>query len=118
MDELPLVGVLDGQADCPHQFEDLTLAQVGVLDMLAEIHKTLGFRLSLNHLSEVNLGEGKSGDGEQSLRWWKEGRMDLIEQYCRKDVEMTRRLYELGQSRGYLVYHDHSDRVVRVPVRW
>ena len=69
-------------------------------------------------LGQQALGEGKAGDGVQSLRWWKEGRIDLIEQYCRKDVEMTRRRYELGRSRGYLLYRDHSDRTVRVPVHW
>ena len=51
--------------------------------------RILGFRVSLGHLCEANLGEGKSGDGLQSLRWWKDGRIDLIEQYCRKDVELT-----------------------------
>ena len=99
-------------------YTDQDLGKIRTLDMLAEIHKTLGFRLSLNHLSEVNLGEGKSGDGEQSLRWWKEGRLDLIEQYCRKDVEITRRIYEVGKEQGYLLYRDHSERRVRVPVRW
>jgi DEAD/DEAH box helicase domain-containing protein len=99
-------------------YSDRDLGRIRTLDLLGEIHRQLGFRLSLNHLSEVNLGEGKAGDGLQSLRWWKEGRIDLIEQYCRKDVDMTRRLYELGQSRGYLLYRDHSDREVRVPVRW
>jgi DEAD/DEAH box helicase domain-containing protein len=99
-------------------YSDWDLGRIRTLDLLGEIHRQLGFRLSLNHLAEVNLGEGKSGDGLQSLRWWKEGRIDLIEQYCRKDVEVTRRLYDLGRSRGYLLYHDHSDRAVRVPVRW
>ena len=78
----------------------------------------LGFRLSLAHLSEVNLGEGKSGDGLQSLAWWKEGRLDLIEHYCRKDVDLTRRLFDLGRDRGYLLYRDHAGRKVRVPVDW
>jgi DEAD/DEAH box helicase domain-containing protein len=54
----------------------------------------------------------------QSLVWWKEGRIDLIEQYCRKDVDLTLRLYQLGRSQGYLLYRDHSDRTVRVPVDW
>jgi len=99
-------------------YTDQDLGKIRTLDMLGEIHKTLGFRLSLNHLSEANLGEGKSGDGEQSLRWWKEGRLDLIEQYCRKDVEITRRIYEVGKEQGYLLYRDHSERRVRVPVHW
>jgi DEAD/DEAH box helicase domain-containing protein len=99
-------------------YTEWNLSRIRTLDMLAEIHRRLGFRLSLAHLSEVNLGESKGGDGLQSLAWWKEGRIDLIEQYCKKDVDLTRRIYELGRERGYLLYRDHSDRTVRVPVEW
>jgi DEAD/DEAH box helicase domain-containing protein len=99
-------------------YSDWDLGRIRTLDLLGEIRRQLGFRVSLNHLSEMNLGEAKAGDGLQSLRWWKEGRIDLIEQYCRKDVDMTRRLYELGRSRGYLLYRDHAKRSVRVPVHW
>ena len=99
-------------------YTDQDLKKIRTFDMLARIHEHLGFRISLNHLTEANLGEGKGGDGLQSLRWWKEGRLDLIEQYCRKDVDLTRRLYELGRGRGYLLYRDHQERMVRVPVRW
>jgi DEAD/DEAH box helicase domain-containing protein len=94
------------------------LGRIRTLDLLARIHAKLGFRLSLGHLCEVNLGEAKAGDGLQSLQWWKDGRIDLIEQYCRKDVELTHRIYELGRRQGYLLYRDHSDRKVRVPVDW
>jgi DEAD/DEAH box helicase domain-containing protein len=74
--------------------------------------------VSLNHLSEINLGESKAGDGLQSLKWWKEGRIDLIEQYCRKDVEVTRRLWELGRSQGFLLHRDKSGRALRIPAVW
>lgn len=103
--------VLSGYSDCD-------LGRIRTLDLLGELRRQLGFRISLQHLSESNLGEGKSADGLQSLIWWKEGRLDLIEQYCRKDVDVTRRIYELGRARGYLLYRDHSDRAVRVPVGW
>jgi DEAD/DEAH box helicase domain-containing protein len=99
-------------------YSEWDLSRIRTLDMLSVIHKQLGFRLSLGHLSEVNMGESKGGDGLQSLAWWKEGRIDLIEQYCRKDVEVTRKLFELGHRQGYLLYRDHSERKVRVPVEW
>jgi DEAD/DEAH box helicase domain-containing protein len=99
-------------------YTEWDLGRIRTLDMLARIHRQLGFRLSLAHLAEVNFGEAKAGDGLQSLAWWKEGRIDLIEQYCKKDVELTRRLYDLGRERGHLLYRDHSERVVRVPVDW
>ncbi len=99
-------------------YSEWDLNRIRTLDLLGVIRKQLGFRVSLNHLAELNLGEAKAGDGLQSLQWWKEGRIDLIEQYCRKDVEMTGRLYELGRQQGFLLYRDHSERTVRVPVCW
>jgi len=94
------------------------LARIRTVDLLWEIHRRLGFRLSLGHLAEVNLGEAKSASGLASLAWWREGRVDLVEEYCRKDVELTRRLWELGRRQGFLLYRDHAERTVRVPVAW
>lgn len=99
-------------------YTDRDLRAIRTLDLLEEIHKSLGFRVSLAHLAEANLGESKGGDGLQSLAWWKEGRIDLIEQYCRKDVEVTRRLWELGAERGYLVVRDKRGNAMRVKVAW
>ena len=99
-------------------YTDRDLGRIRTLDLLAEIHRNVGFRVSLNHLSEVNLGESKAGDGLQSLQWWKEGRIDLIEQYCRKDVEVTRRLWELGRSQGFLLHRDKAGRTLRIPAVW
>ena len=99
-------------------YTDRDLGRIRTLDLLAAIHRCVGFRVSLNHLSEVNLGESKAGDGLQSLKWWKEGRIDLIEHYCRKDVEVTRRLWDLGRSRGFLLHRDKAGRTLRIPAEW
>jgi DEAD/DEAH box helicase domain-containing protein len=99
-------------------YTDQDLRRIRTFDLLGDLRGRLGFRMSLGHLVELNLGEAKLADGMQSLRWWREGRRDLVEDYCRKDVDMTRRLYELGRERGYLLYRDHEERAVRVPVSW
>src|SRR5262249_11739117 len=93
-------------------------ARVPTLDMMEEIHRRLGFRLSLGPLAQTTLGLEKSADGLQSLRWFREGRLDLIEEYCRRDVEVTRGLYEFGRTHGHLVYLDRESRRVRVAVSW
>jgi DEAD/DEAH box helicase domain-containing protein len=99
-------------------YTDRDLGRIRTLDLLGEIHRVVGFRVSLNHLAEVNLGESKAGDGLQSLRWWKEGRIDLIEQYCRKDVDVTKRLWELGTSQGFVLHRDRVGRTLRIPTAW
>jgi DEAD/DEAH box helicase domain-containing protein len=88
------------------------------LDLLEEVHRALGFRLRMNDLALATLGSGKSADGLQSLAWVKQGRLDLVEQYCRKDVEVLRDLYLFGRREGYLLWRDRQERDLRLPVRW
>jgi DEAD/DEAH box helicase domain-containing protein len=88
------------------------------LDILAHVSKVLGFRLKLDHLGEFTLGKKKSGDGIDAVRWFREGRMDLIEKYCRDDVEITRDLYYFGRDNNFLLYQRKDGSVARIPVRW
>jgi DEAD/DEAH box helicase domain-containing protein len=44
--------------------------------------------------------------------------VDLIESYCRKDVELTAKIFFLGRVRGYLLYKDSLGRLMRFPVDW
>lgn len=97
---------------------DADFTRVTTLDIMEEIQQRLGFRLSLGHLAEATLGIGKSADGLQSLQWFKEGRLDLIEDYCRQDVEVTRALFEFGCRHGHLLYLDREGRSLRLPISW
>jgi DEAD/DEAH box helicase domain-containing protein len=88
------------------------------LDILEDVKKYLGFRLSLAHLSTATLGESKSADGLQALQWWQEGRILEVIQYCRQDVKITRDLYRYGKEMGYLIYADKKTNKLRIPVDW
>ena len=87
------------------------------LDLLDTMVERLGRRVSLDHLTKETLGAGKTADGLQSLQWVKEGRFDLIEEYCRRDVELLRDLYLFGRREGYVVIAERSGRI-KVPVDW
>jgi DEAD/DEAH box helicase domain-containing protein len=87
------------------------------LDLLDSMVERLGRRVSLDHLTRETLGAGKSADGLQSLQWVKEGRFDLVEEYCRRDVELLRDLYLFGRREGYVVIAQRSGRI-KVPVDW
>ncbi len=99
-------------------YRALDYAALPALDMLEEIHSTLGFRLSLNHLAQETLGAPKLADGLQSLAWWKAGEREKVIEYCKADVDLTRRLYEYGREHGYLLYRDYQGRPVRLPVQF
>jgi len=86
------------------------------LDILEEITGQLGYRLSLDRLAEHTLGVKKTGNGLLALQWFAQGRMDLLERYCRNDVELTRDLLLFGLGNRYLLFRNKAGKVVRLPV--
>jgi DEAD/DEAH box helicase domain-containing protein len=86
----------------------LELVSLPNFDMLVELKKLLGHRLKLDSLARPTLQVGKSADGLQALAWYKEGRMDLIIEYCKQDVEVTRRLYNYAIENGKLLYDSRA----------
>lgn len=86
-------------------------------DILDDVTRILGHRLKLDSLAKATLGTAKSADGLQSLRWVKEGRMDLVREYCKKDVEVTRDLFLHGLKNGEVFYEQRGEKV-RIPVDW
>ena len=88
------------------------------LDILTKIHERLGYRLSLDHLACQTLGLKKSADGLLALKWWQEGRLDLIVDYCTQDVRVTHELYTYGRNNGFLLFKNKAGHHVRIPVDW
>jgi len=97
---------------------DFDLEEITTFDMLIDIYKKLGHRLSLNHLAENTLNAKKSADGLVSLQWYKEGKMDKIIEYCKQDVEITRDLFLYGESNGYVKYSTRSGVAKDLKVDW
>ena len=96
------------------------VATLPMLDILEEVVKTLGHRVSLESLAQATLGRGKSSHGLQALRWFKEGRFDLITQYCLDDVKLTKELYDYGKQHGrlFLTSRFNANEKIQVPVFW
>jgi len=99
-------------------YTDFDFMKLNTLDILEEVKKHLGFRLSLNHLAKATLDARKTADGLQALRWWQQGKMLEIIAYCRQDVKITADLYRFGREKGYLLFMDRNDQKVRIPVEW
>jgi len=99
-------------------YDDGTLEHLPVFDILADVRRRLGFRLSLAHLTEQTLGATKTADGLQSLAWIREGRMDLVEEYCRADVRITEQLFRHGLDQGWLRYKSRDGLLMELRVDW
>jgi DEAD/DEAH box helicase domain-containing protein len=94
------------------------LDEIDTVDMLDHIHERLGFRVSLDNLAGATLGTAKSADGLQAVRWYREGRIQEVLDYCQQDVEVTRQLYEYGKQYKHVKFRDRNYRERMVPVNW
>ncbi len=75
--------------------EQLNLWEKERVDILQEIELATGSRVSLSRLAEANLGEAKTGHGSEAITLFKDGRIEELKTYCLKDVELTKRIYDL-----------------------
>lgn len=95
------------------------LIELSTFDILEDIYHRLGFRLGLDHLARETLDQGKSADGLQAVEWFRQGEMEKLTEYCRRDVEATRDLFHFGLDNGHLIYRTKKDnRRVRLVVDW
>ena len=88
------------------------------VDMLQDIFKTLNFRISLDSISKATLGATKTADGIQSVEWFRSGELDKGAEYCKADVDITRRVYEFGRENGFVYYYSKLGSKLKVTVNW
>lgn len=101
-----------------HGYTILDLRQLPTLDMLVEIKKVLPHRLSLDSIAHATMGVEKTSEGLQAIRWWKEGKLLEIAEYCCYDVKITKLVYEYGAANKQLFYTNKFGAKLSVSVGW
>jgi hypothetical protein len=92
--------------------------QLRSLDLLVEVEKTLGNKLRLDNIAQATLGLGKTGDGVDAIKWWREKRLLEVAEYCCFDVKVTKLVHEHGLEHRELFYTDKFSRKQRVEIAW
>lgn len=75
------------------------------LDLLQDLKRRLGFRVSLQNLAQATLGKGKTASGLDAVNWWRSGDPALrqrVVDYCRMDVEILREIVAYGRREGFV----------------
>src|SRR5262245_12262228 len=101
-----------------HRYTVLDLSQLPTLDLLVELKKTLTHRLGLDSLAHATMGLEKTAEGMQAIRWFKEGKLVEIAEYCCYDVKITRLLHEYGAAHKQLFYTNRFGARLAVQVSW
>lgn len=84
------------------------------LDLLDEIELVIGRRVSLEKLAQANLGAGKTGHGAQAVELYRQGKMEELKNYCLRDVDITKRLFDQYREKGYLLIPGRGGEEMRI----
>ncbi len=88
------------------------------LDMLLDIEKKIGNRERLDNIGKTTLDAGKTAGGLDAVRWFREGRLLEIAEYCCYDVKLTRLVHLHGMNQRFLSYTDRTGQKRSFDIEW
>lgn len=83
-------------------------------DILDEIRKVEGKRMSLDSIAKATLNSTKSDLGENAIKYWNEGTPEALaklKSYCEMDVLITKDVYDHAYKNGWLKYKNFWNEV-------
>ncbi len=92
--------------------------QLPTVDLMLDLETRLGHRLGLDSIAQATLGVQKTAGGLDAIRWWREGRLFEIAEYCCFDVKVTRLVHEHGCRHKELFFHDRFAQRQRLEIDW
>ena len=88
------------------------------LDLMVDLEKTLLHRPNLDAVASETLGESKTAVGTDAIKWWQEGKIMAIAEYCCFDVKVTKMVHEYGARHGLVKYRNRFNQSLEVAVDW
>jgi DEAD/DEAH box helicase domain-containing protein len=94
------------------------VSELQTADLMVDTEKRAGHRLSLDAIAQATLGIQKTAGGLDAIRWWREGRILEIAEYCCFDVKVMRLVHEHGCRHKELFFHDRFAQRHRLEIDW
>ncbi len=110
--------VLEFDYEVLRAYSDEPFDTLPTLDLMQHLAERLGFRPTLESVATATLGVSKSANGLQAVRWYRQGQIDKVLDYCEKDVEITKRVHEYGKHHRIVFYWDRQYQRQMVVVNW
>lgn len=82
------------------------LLKIKSIDLLKEMQKSVGRRMKLDQIAEGTLNTNKSGHGLDAIKWWQNGEVEKVKNYCLDDVRITKDLYDYALKNGRLFFKE------------
>lgn len=100
-------------------YTPLSFSKLPHFDIMAEIKKEIGRRISLDALAKTTLGKYKIDTGENAIIYFEKGdqkSLAKLKKYCEEDVVLTRDLYDYALKNKELKFLDkwNTLRIIKV----
>lgn len=108
-----LVGYNSDHFDIPllNKYYEGDLKKFKSIDLMKTIKESLGRRIKLDDVAEATLGEKKSSHGLQAIIWWRNGEKEKVVEYCKQDVNVTKKLYDFMLENKFVYVPKDGDKV-------
>lgn len=84
-------------------------AKLPHFDIMDEVKKVFGRRISLDAIAKETLDKEKTDVGLNAVYYWENGDKESLaklKKYCEADVEITTQVYDFAFKNGYLLFKD------------
>lgn len=88
------------------------------LDLMIDLEAEVGHRPKLDAIASSSLGVNKTAEGIQAIKWWQQGKIMEIAEYCAFDVKVTKMVHEYGVEHGFVKYTNRFNQTQDIPVKW
>ncbi len=97
----------------------LSIETLPVLDLMDEIEKVRGHRVSLHSVAQATLGITKTGEGWNAVNLYAQGRIEELKRYCLNDVKLTKEIYDYGCRENRVYFISNRDwKKYEIPINW
>lgn len=86
------------------------------LDLLARFKQATGHRISLDAIAKESVGAGKSGNGLDAIRYYRNQQWRELATYCLQDVAVTRDVYDFGRAQQKVIFMNKWQRRIETNV--
>ncbi|MFH1759330.1 MAG: ribonuclease H-like domain-containing protein [Patescibacteria group bacterium] len=100
-----VIGFATKRFDLPvmKKYYNFNIMALPQLDLLEEVEIAHGQRVSLDILAQANLSESKTGHGLDAIKYYQQGNLKALEDYCLQDVKVTKMLYDHIKEKGHVI---------------
>jgi len=113
-----LVGFNSDHFDIPllDKYYPGDLHKIKSVDLMKSVRETLGRRIKLDNIAGATLGKNKIGHGLDAIKWWNEGKIDLIRKYCEEDVYITRDVFLYALNNNKVFANDREGKKIEIAI--